>query len=251
MAELVVPQVRTELPGPRTRALLERKDAVLNGPLRDWTGVPLAVGEQGRLHHRGPGRQHVRRPRQRLGCLAVRRAAAVRPRRDDPGLGPLRDGDHRTTCRASRSIALAERLVELAPGRITRVAPTVTGTRGGRGRGQAGPRGDRPADDPQLPRAVPRRVDVPGRRELDGHLGADDGERASTCRGSSSRRTRTASARRSTAGPARSTTRCTSTTSRTGCCVCRSSRSRSPASSSSRSRVRRGSWRRRRRSGTG
>ena len=177
MAELVVPQVRTELPGPRTRALLERKDAVLNGPLRDWTGVPLAVAAQGRLHHRGPGRQHVRRPRQRLGCLAVRRAAAVRPRRHDPGLGPLRDGDHRTTCRASRSSRWPSgwsswRLAD-HPGGADRHRHG-----GGRGRGQAGPRGDRPPDDPQLPRAVPRRVDVPGRRELDRHLGADDGERA-------------------------------------------------------------------------
>ena len=29
------PRVVTGLPGPRTRALLERKDRVLNGPLRD------------------------------------------------------------------------------------------------------------------------------------------------------------------------------------------------------------------------
>ena len=59
--------------------------------------------------------------------------------------------------RSEPPIRLAERLVELAPPGITRVATGITGTRGGRGGGEARPRGDRAPDDPRLPGPVPRR----------------------------------------------------------------------------------------------
>ena len=127
MAELVVPQVRTELPGPRTRALLERKDAVLNGPLRDWTGVPLAVSSKSdcviedldgntfadHVSAWGASPYGAQPP-------AVR--DAVTRAWDRYGM------EISNYVQSEPVVALAERLAELAPGRISRVAPTVTGT---------------------------------------------------------------------------------------------------------------------------
>ena len=121
------PRVRTELPGPLTRALLERKDRVLNGPLRDWSGVPLAVAaKDGYLIEDLDGNtfaDHV----SAWGAVAVRRAAAARARRRDRAWD--RYGMEITNyVQTEPVIELAERLVALAPGRIARVAPTVTGT---------------------------------------------------------------------------------------------------------------------------
>ncbi len=41
-----IPRVMTDLPGPRSRELIDRKDRVLNGALRDWSGVPFIEGKR-------------------------------------------------------------------------------------------------------------------------------------------------------------------------------------------------------------
>src|SRR5215471_3836749 len=127
MAELVVPQVRTELPGPRTRALLERKDAVLNGPLRDWTGVPLAVAAKSDcLIEDLDGNTFA----DHVSAWGASPYGAQPPSvRDALTQAWDRYGmEISNYVQSEPVVALAERLVELAPGRISRVAPTVTGT---------------------------------------------------------------------------------------------------------------------------
>ncbi len=121
------PQVRTELPGPRSRPLLERKDRVLGGVLRDFSGVPFVEA-----------RRHDYLIEDLDGNTFADHVSAW-------GAAPY--GAHPPTVRAAQLAAwdrygmeitnylqtepvieLAERLVALAPGRIARVAPTVTGT---------------------------------------------------------------------------------------------------------------------------
>ncbi len=121
------PRVVTELPGPRTRALLERKDRVLNGPLRDWSGVPLAVASKdGYVIEDLDGNtfaDHVSAwGASPYGAQPAQVRAAVNGAWDRYGM------EISNYVQSEPVVALAERLVELAPGRITRVAPTVTGT---------------------------------------------------------------------------------------------------------------------------
>jgi len=121
------PRVRTDLPGPASKALLGRKDAVLNGALRDYSGVPFVEA-----------RRHDYVIEDVDGNTFADHVSAW-------GAAPY--GAHPPTVRAAQQrawdrygmeitnylatepvIELAERLVALAPGRIARVAPTVTGT---------------------------------------------------------------------------------------------------------------------------
>ena len=127
MATGAYPQVRTELPGPLTRALLERADAVLNGPLRDWTGVPLAVASKDDCIitdlDGNTFADHVSAwGASPYGAQPEQVRTAVGETWDRYGM------EISNYVRSEPVVALAERLVELAPGRITRVAPTVTGT---------------------------------------------------------------------------------------------------------------------------
>ncbi|WP_308492318.1 aspartate aminotransferase family protein [Microbacterium terrisoli] len=121
------PRVHTDLPGPRSRSILDRKDAVLQGPLRDAENVPFVLGRKyGHLLEDVDGNvfaDHVS-------------AWGAAPYGAQPPL--VRDAVTRTWDRYGMEIsqylasepvvALAERLVALAPGAITRAAPTVTGT---------------------------------------------------------------------------------------------------------------------------
>ena len=121
------PRVRTDLPGPASKALLGRKDAVLNGALRDYSGVPFVEACR-----------HDYVIEDVDGNTFADHVSAW-------GAAPY--GAHPPTVRAAQQrawdrygmeitnylatepvIELAERLVALAPGRIARVAPTVTGT---------------------------------------------------------------------------------------------------------------------------
>ena len=121
------PRVLTELPGPLSAALIARKDRVLNGVLRDSSEVPFVEG-----------RRHEYVIEDVDGNTFADLVSAW-------GAAPY--GAHPPQVRAAMSdawdrygmeitnyvqtepvIELAERLVGLAPGRIARVAPTVTGT---------------------------------------------------------------------------------------------------------------------------
>ncbi len=122
-----LPQVRTALPGPLSKVALQRKDRVLNGVLRDFEGVPFVEA-----------RRHDYLIEDLDGNTFADHVSAW-------GAAPY--GAHPPTVRAAQLAAwdrygmeitnylqtepvieLAERLVALAPGRIARVAPTVTGT---------------------------------------------------------------------------------------------------------------------------
>jgi 4-aminobutyrate aminotransferase/4-aminobutyrate aminotransferase/(S)-3-amino-2-methylpropionate transaminase len=121
------PRVRTELPGPLSAALLARKDAVFQGPLRDGENVPLVLARKhGHLLEDADGNvfaDHLSAwGAAPYGAQPPRVRAAVEAAWD-------RYGMEITQYLASEpALELAERLVALAPGRISRVAPTVTGT---------------------------------------------------------------------------------------------------------------------------
>jgi 4-aminobutyrate aminotransferase-like enzyme len=121
------PEVRTALPGPNSKALLERKDAVLQGPLRDAENVPLALHrKRGHLLEDPDGNVFADHLSAWGAAPYGAQPPSVRSAMNDAW---DRYGMEITQYLASEPpLALAERLVELAPGRITRVAPTVTGT---------------------------------------------------------------------------------------------------------------------------
>jgi len=121
------PRVATDLPGPRSAALLARKDAVLHGPLRDGDNVPVVLGRKyGHLLEDVDGNVFA-------DHLSAWGAAAygAQPPSVRAAMGEAWDryGMEIAQYLASEPvIALAERLVGLAPRGITRVAPSVTGT---------------------------------------------------------------------------------------------------------------------------
>ncbi|MEO6822303.1 MAG: aminotransferase class III-fold pyridoxal phosphate-dependent enzyme [Candidatus Nanopelagicales bacterium] len=122
-----LPRVRTELPGPRSRALLERKDRVINGALRDWSGVPLVEARRtGYVIEDVDGNtfaDHVSAwGAAPYGSHPPHVRGAVNDAWDRYGM------EISNYIQSEPVIELAERLVALAPGRISRVAPTVTGT---------------------------------------------------------------------------------------------------------------------------
>jgi 4-aminobutyrate aminotransferase-like enzyme len=121
------PRVLTELPGPRSRELLDRKDRVLNGALREWSGVPFV---EERRHDYviedldgNTFADHVSAwGAAPYGAHPPQVCAAMSDAWDRYGM------EITNYVQTAPVIELAERLVALAPGRIARVAPTVTGT---------------------------------------------------------------------------------------------------------------------------
>ena len=245
-----LPRVSTPLPGPRSARLFATADAVLCGPHARARRRAVRRGAQERLADRGRRRQHLRRPRLGLGVDASRRApggvpSAAAEAQDRYGM------EITDYVMNEPALALARRLVEIAPARHHPCRPEHQRHRGRRGRREARPRGDGATDDPRLPRPVPRRVHLPHGRRQHRPLRGDQqrrpvrlghGVRAlpEPLQGAlpqGSRPLRRHALRRLHRGvPARPPGR---------------TRSRSPACSSSPSSARAASWRRRRRSGSG
>ena len=117
----------TELPGPRSRELLGRLDRVIHGPLRDSEAVPFLLGSKhGHLLEDVDGNTFADHVSAWGASPFGSNPPAVRKALEETW---DRYGMEITNYLQSEPVLeLAERLVELAPGRITRVAPTVTGT---------------------------------------------------------------------------------------------------------------------------
>lgn len=121
------PHVTTALPGPRSRAALERKDRVFEGPLRDAENVPFVIArKRGHVIEDLDGNTFA----DHVSAWGASPYGAQPPAvRDAVGAAWDRYGMEISQYVASEPVvALAERLVALAPRGITRVAPTVTGT---------------------------------------------------------------------------------------------------------------------------
>ncbi|MGH2843248.1 MAG: aminotransferase class III-fold pyridoxal phosphate-dependent enzyme [Solirubrobacteraceae bacterium] len=121
------PRVTTALPGPRSRALLERRDAVFEGPLRDAENVPFVVAEKhGHVIEDMDGNTFA----DHVSAWGASPYGAQPPSvREAVSAAWDRYGMEISQYVASEPVVrLAEALVELAPGKLTRVAPTVTGT---------------------------------------------------------------------------------------------------------------------------
>jgi 4-aminobutyrate aminotransferase-like enzyme len=121
------PSVSTALPGPRSSAVLARKDAALQGPLRDSENVPLVLaGKSGHLLTDLDGNvfaDHVSAwGASPYGAQPPHVREAVVSAWDRYGM------EISQYITSEPVVELAERLVALAPPGITRVAPTVTGT---------------------------------------------------------------------------------------------------------------------------
>lgn len=121
------PRVVTDLPGPRSRELLARKDAVLQGPLRDSENVPVVLDSKaGHLLTDVDGNVFA----DHVSAWGASPYGAQPPHvRDAVTTAWDRYGMEISQYVTSAPVVeLAERLVALAPPGITRVAPTVTGT---------------------------------------------------------------------------------------------------------------------------
>ena len=121
------PQVTTELPGPASRRWLDRKDRVLNGPLRDSSGVPFV---EARRHDYLIEDLDGNTFADHVSAWGAAPYGAHPPSVRDAQLAAWdRYGmEISNYLQTEPVIELAERLVAIAPGRICRVAPTVTGT---------------------------------------------------------------------------------------------------------------------------
>ncbi len=121
------PRVRTPLPGPASAALLARKDAVLHGPLRDAENLPVVLGRKvGHVLEDVDGNVFA----DHLSAWGAAPYGAQPPSvREATTAAWDRYGMEIAQYLASEPVvALAERLVELAPDPITRAAPSTTGT---------------------------------------------------------------------------------------------------------------------------
>lgn len=121
------PVVRTDLPGRHSRELLARRDKVFEGPLRDYTNVPFVLGEKhGHVLTDVDGNSFA----DHVSAWGAAPYGAQPPSvRDAVTAAWDRYGMEISQYLSSDPvITLAERLVDLAPAGITRVAPTVTGT---------------------------------------------------------------------------------------------------------------------------
>lgn len=124
---LAIPEVRTDLPGPHSRELLARRDKVFEGPLRDYGNVPFILGEKhGHLLTDVDGNSFA----DHVSAWGAAPYGAQPPSVRDAVITAWdRYGMEISQYLSSEPvITLAERLVDLAPAGITRVAPTVTGT---------------------------------------------------------------------------------------------------------------------------
>jgi 4-aminobutyrate aminotransferase-like enzyme len=125
--DVAVPSVRTALPGPRSRQLLERQAAVMYGPMREFDEIPLVMASKsGWLIEDLDG--NVFADHQScwgstpLGGHHPDVEAAVAEAQARYGMEIT---DYVTSPPA---IELARRLVEIAPPGLTRVAQSVSGT---------------------------------------------------------------------------------------------------------------------------
>lgn len=121
------PRVTTALPGPRSSAVLARKDAVLQGPLRDSENVPLVLaGKSGHLLTDLDGNVFA----DHVSAWGAAPYGAQPPHVREAVVSAWdRYGMEISQYICSEPVVeLAERLVALAPPGITRVAPTATGT---------------------------------------------------------------------------------------------------------------------------
>lgn len=122
-----LPHVDTELPGPRSRELLARKDALLYGPLRDGENIPVVLGRKyGHLLEDVDGNVFA----DHLSAWGAAPYGAQPPTvRAAMAQAWDRYGMEIAQYLASEPVLeLARRLVDLAPPGITRVAPSTTGT---------------------------------------------------------------------------------------------------------------------------
>src|SRR4249919_2211575 len=120
------PGVSMPLPGPRSRDLLARKDAVLQGPLRDGTNIPVVLARKyGHLLEDVDGNVFA----DHLSAWGAAPYGVQPPTvREAVTTAWDRYGMEISQYLATEPvIELAERLVEIAPGRISRLAMTVTG----------------------------------------------------------------------------------------------------------------------------
>ena len=159
-----VPVVRTELAGAREPGVVRPSRPRPHRAPRSRRGA-VRRGPQGRLDHRGRGRQHVRRPLLGLGIDAARRHARGRAARGDRRAAALRHGDQQL--RRQRAGRGPRRT--LGADRAARAHADLDGGQRHPRRGsrrEAGTRSHRPPHDPDVLRSVPRRIHLPHR----GHL---------------------------------------------------------------------------------
>ena len=121
------PRVRTELPGPRSAALMARNDAIMYGPYREHSTVPLYIDHKTDwLIGDVDGNTYVDHV---SGWGSNPLGAQPQPALDQTIAAMHRYGFEITDyVRSPPPIELAERLVELAPASITRAASGITGT---------------------------------------------------------------------------------------------------------------------------
>jgi len=121
------PRVTTELPGPNSARLLRRRDAVVQGPLGGHENVPVVLGRKyGHLLEDVDGNvfaDHLSAwGAAPYGAQPSTVREAVTDAWDRYGM------EIAQYLATERAVELAERLVALAPGDISRVAFAVTGT---------------------------------------------------------------------------------------------------------------------------
>ena len=125
--DFVVPSVHTELPGPRSRELLEQQAAVMYGPMREFDEVPLVLSDRTDwIIEDVDGNTWV----DHQACWGSSPLGAHPPAVEAAVIeAQTRYGMEITDYVTSEPVvALAKRLVEIAPPGMTRVAPSVSGT---------------------------------------------------------------------------------------------------------------------------
>lgn len=126
-AEVEYPSVRTELPGPASARMMERNDAVMYGPYREHDKIPVYMERQSDwLIHDVDGNSFV----DHVSAWGSNPLGAQPAETLEKTQAAMRSWGFQITdyVRSEPVLALAERLVELAPASITRVASGITGT---------------------------------------------------------------------------------------------------------------------------
>ncbi|HEU0194864.1 MAG TPA: aminotransferase class III-fold pyridoxal phosphate-dependent enzyme [Gaiellales bacterium] len=125
--DFVVPSVHSELPGPRSRALLTEQAAVVYGPMRDFDEMPVVLaGKSDWILEDVDGNTWADHQAcwgsTPLGAHPPTVESAVAETQARYGMEIT---DYVTSVPA---VDLARRIVEIAPPGLTRVAPSVSGT---------------------------------------------------------------------------------------------------------------------------